>query len=470
LHLAANALRRGECDLALAGGVTVMTTPRTFVEFSRQGGLARDGRCKSFAAGAHGTGWARGGGRRLLGSLAHAQRNNHRILAVVRGSAVNSDGASNGLTAPNGPSQRRVIAQALAAARLESGDVDVVEAHGTGTALGDPIEAHALLATYGKGRSEPLWLGSVKSNIGHTQAAAGVAGVIKMVQAMRHGTLPRTLHAEERSPQIDWSAGNVEPLTEPRDWPAVDRPRRSAGSSVGLSGTNAPVILEAAAEAEPPGGPVTPAVPVPWLLSARTPNALIAQARTLASAVPGLRPEDVALTLATGRTALGTRAVVFGDGLTALAAGETGPDTITGTRTPGALALLFTGQGSQRAGMGAELARTFPELAAAWDEAKRLFGPGVDDAGRIDETGTTQPALFAFEYALARLLGAYGVHADLLAGHSIGEIVAAHLAGVFSLADAGKLVATRARLMPALPPGGAMVAVQAGEDPARPPP
>jgi acyl transferase domain-containing protein len=521
LHLASQALRAGECTLALVGGTTVMATPGPFVEFGRQGGLAADGRCKAFAEAADGTGWGEGAAFLVVERLSDARRAGHRVLAVVRGSAVNSDGASNGLTAPNGPSQQRVIRAALANAGLSAADVDVVEAHGTGTALGDPIEAQALLATYGQDRPEgrPLWLGSVKSNIAHTQAAAGAAGVIKMVLALRHGLVPASLHAGEPSSHVDWSAGQVRLLAEPARWPAADSPRRAGVSAFGISGTNAHVIIEEAPPApardDAPGGSaadsagppdrstrVLSEAPSVWLVSGHTEAALPAQAARLADFArdrSDLAAADVAWSLATTRSAFGHRAAVLGEdrdelvsGLDALAVGRSASRVVSGVvapgRSEGRVGFLFAGQGAQRAGMGRELYAASPVFAAAFDEAvDRLeaeLGVAIRDVvlgvaeagdrgatepaagaapGRADQTLFAQTGLFAVEVGLVALLAAAGVVPDVVAGHSVGEIAAAYAAGVLSLDDACALVAARARLMQDLPTGGAMGAVGVGE-------
>jgi acyl transferase domain-containing protein len=526
LHLAVQALRAGECGLALAGAVTVLASPTWFVWSSRQLGLAPDGRCKPFAATADGMGMAEGAGMVVLERLSDARRHGHEVLAVIRGSAVNSDGASNGLTAPNGPSQQRVIQAALASAGLAPDDVDAVEAHGTGTELGDPIEAQALLATYGQNRDpeRPVWAGSIKSNIGHTQAAAGIAGLLKMVLALRHGRLPRTLHADEPSPHVDWSGG-MRLLTEEVDWAAGDRPRRAGVSSFGMSGTNAHVIVEedptrfdeAGGEDVPPedaaapaeaattagAGPVLTGAPSAWLVSGRSAAGLLAQAQKLATFLAGrtgshpaedVDPADIGWSLATTRPTFEHRAVLLGadlgeltSELSALAAGDSAPGVVSGVVPPGGtcrVGFLFAGQGAQRAGMGRELYAASPAFASVFDQACALLeaelglpirevvlgvghpagGDAVDEEDpRADQTVFAQAGLFAVEAGLVAMLAAAGITPDAVAGHSVGEIAAAHAAGVLSLSDACRLVAARGRLMQALPEGGAMAAVEATE-------
>ncbi|MFI0816166.1 type I polyketide synthase [Streptomyces sp. NPDC021115] len=484
LHMACQSLRNDESTMALAGGAAVMPTPGMFVEFSRQRGLASDGRCKSFAAAADGTTWAEGAGTILLERLSDALANGHTVLAVIRGSAVNQDGKSSQLSAPNGPAQARVIQAALTSAGLTADQVDAVEGHGTGTSLGDPIEAQALLATYGQNREEPLWLGSFKSNIGHAQAAAGIGGVIKMIQAIRHAALPKTLHVDEPSPHIDWTTGNVKLLTEARAWPTTDRPRRAAVSSFGISGTNAHLILEQAPDAPDATPPGT--ATVPWLLSARTPGALRDQAQRLfdhATAHPALHPTDIAHTLATGRATFDHQAAVVGatrDELLAqlhALAQDPAPATVPARPRTKKVAFLFTGQGAQHPGMGRQLYDAYPTYREAFDTVcatldRHLKGERplkdvvfADDPTLLNQTRYTQPGLFALQTALTRLLTEdFGIAPSHLIGHSIGEIAAAHTAGVLSLDDACRLVAARGTLMQALPPGGAMIAVEATED------
>ncbi|MEU0744726.1 type I polyketide synthase, partial [Streptomyces sp. NPDC006134] len=490
LHLAAQALRRGECSMALVGGSTVMATPGGFVGFARQRALAFDGRCKSYAAGADGSGWAEGVGVLLVERLSVARERGHRVLAVIRGSAVNQDGASNGLTAPNGPAQQRVIRKALASAGLSPADVDAVEGHGTGTVLGDPIEAQALLATYGQGRDpqKPLYLGSVKSVIGHTQAASGVAGVIKTVQALRHGVLPRTLHVDAPTPQVDWSAGAVELLTEAREWPRDGRPRRAGVSSFGASGTNAHLILEEAPEEAQESGAdeAAPGGVVPLVVSAGTAASLAAQAERLAAFVEGadgVSPTQVAGALATGRAVLAERAVVVAGsdeealaGLRALARGESAPGVVSGAGTPGKVVWVFPGQGSQWIGMGRELLDSSPVFAERIAECATALERWVDwsltdvlrgeaDAGLLERVDVVQPAGFAVMVGLAAVWASVGVEPDAVLGHSQGEIAAACVSGALSLDDAARVVALRSQLIASELAGrGGMASVALTED------
>lgn len=486
LHQAVLSLRAGECGMALAGGVTVMSTPQVFTEFSRLQGLARDGRCKAFAAAADGTGFAEGAGVLLLERLSDAQRHGHQVLAVVRGSAINQDGASNGLSAPNGPAQQRAIRRALAAAGLSAGDVDVVEAHGTGTTLGDPIEAQALLATYGQGRpaDRPLWLGSVKSNLGHSQAASGMASVIKMVMALRHGRLPKTLHVDAPSPHVDWSRGAVRLLTEAREWAPGERPRRAGLNSFGISGTNAHVILEEAAVDEPSepalvGQPVGTAA-IPWVVSARSGPGLRRQADKLSnflSEAEEFDPVAVGLSLATTRSRFEHRAVVVGAdrnqlraGLAALAEGREHPSVVSGAeRAQGRVAFIFPGQGAQWPRMGEQLLRESTVFAAKMSECAQalcglvdwsLYDVLADPAGAaLQRVEVLQPVSFAVMVSLAELWRSLGVVPDAVLGHSQGEIAAAHVAGVLSLPDAARIVVHRARVLTQLAGSGGMAAV-----------
>src|SRR5580693_6124317 len=488
LHMAVQSLRSGECDLALAGGATVNATPTVFVEFSRHRGLSPDGRCKPFSAAADGVGWSEGGAMLVVERLSDAQRLGHPVLAVVRGSAVNQDGASNGLTAPNGPSQQRVVRSALANAGLSPADVDVVEGHGTGTTLGDPIEAQALLATYGQDRGAPLWLGSIKSNMGHTQAAAGVAGVIKMVQAMRHEVLPATLHVDAPSPHVDWSAGSVALLMEPQPWKAEStngRGRRAGVSSFGISGTNAHVIIEA-----PPAvvEEATERTVVPWVVSAKSAAALLAQASRLGEFIANceqLDAVDVGWSLA-GRSTFEHRAVVLGAdrqgllaGLAEFADGLPGGSVVCGQSAPaGKTVFVFPGQGSQWLGMGVELLDSAPVFAEQINACAEAFTEFVDwslidvlrgapGAPGLDRVDVVQPVLFAVMVSLAELWRSIGVRPDAVIGHSQGEIAAAYVAGALSLRDAARVVTLRSKLLLALSGRGGMASLACGTDQAR---
>ncbi|ROP31327.1 acyl transferase domain-containing protein [Couchioplanes caeruleus] len=491
LHLAAQSLRAGECSLALAGGALVMSTPEIFVEFSRQRGLAADGRCKSFADGADGTGWAEGVGVLLLERLSDARRNGHPVLAVLRGSAVNQDGASNGLTAPNGRAQEKVIRKALASAGVPAAEVDLLEAHGTGTVLGDPIEAGALLATYGRDRSadRPLWLGSLKSNIGHAQAAAGVAGVIKAVLAMRHRHLPKTLHVGAPSGHVDWSSGAVELLVEGREWSRADGPRRAAVSSFGVSGTNAHVILEEAPDPEPGTHDADVGVLgglVPWVVSGKSEAALAQQAGRLhdfVAADPGADIAGIASSLVAHRTRFDHRAVALGrdrdellGALAALRDGADFPGAVRGVAgNPGGVVFVFPGQGSQWVGMGRQMYEAFPAFAQAFDECAAAMAEWVDwslldvlrgvaGAPTLDRVDVVQPALFSVMVAMAALWRSLGVEPAAVVGHSQGEIAAAHVCGALSLRDATKIVALRSQALVALIGHGGMGSVAAPAD------
>ncbi len=485
LDYAVRALRRGEVTMALVGGVASMCSPLVLVDFSRQRGIAPNGQCKAYADTADGTGWSEGVSLVLLERLSDARANCHPVLAVIRGSAINQDGASNGLTAPNGPAQQRVIQAALADGQIPMEQVDLLEGHGTGTRLGDPIEAQALLATYGRKKKdgEPLWLGSLKSNVGHTQAAAGVAGVIKAVMAIRHGVLPKTLHVDEPTREVDWSAGGVKVLTENRPWPKNKWPRRAGVSSFGMSGTNAHVILEQApapeaVETEPVSAQPTA---LPFLLSARTPQALAGQATRLRDwlADSDVALLDVAKTLALHRVAFEHRAAVVAGSkeellaqLDLLAGGGSSATVVVGTERRGLTAVMFPGYGPQRIGMGAQLAAAFPVFATAYSEVLRWLDPELSQViagggSTLDRPEYAQPALFAIEVALYRLVESWGLRPDYLLGQSGGDIAAAHIAGVLSLKDAATMVTARSRLIQTTP-AGATATVSAGADVVKP--
>ncbi|MEV6558506.1 SDR family NAD(P)-dependent oxidoreductase [Nocardia sp. NPDC051756] len=478
IHLAAQGLRTGDCTLALAGGATVLSSPSAIIELAELGALAEDGRCKPFSAAADGFGIGEGVGVLVLERLSDARRHDHPVLALLRGSAINQDGTSSGLTVPSGPAQERVIRKALADAGLTPADIDVVEAHGTGTTVGDPIEAAALIATYGETRTAatPLLVGSVKSNIGHAQTAAGVAGVIKMVEAMRHGTVPPTLLADRLTSAVDWSTGTVRVVAEPTEWPSDSPVRRAGVSAFGISGTNAHVILEQA-----PAGPATakrqgPPVVVPLALSAKTGKALAEQASRLLTVLDH-EPVDLAWSLTTGRASLDRRAVVVGaggdelrSGLTALAEGRAAENVVTTGGPSGSAVFVFPGQGSQWVGMATELLDTAPAFAEHIDDCAAVFADLVDwslldvlrgrpGAPGLDRVDVVQPVLFAVMTSLARLWRSIGVEPAAVVGHSQGEIAAAYLAGVLSLADAARVVVVRSRALVAIAGRGGMVSI-----------
>ncbi|MEU5289509.1 beta-ketoacyl synthase N-terminal-like domain-containing protein, partial [Streptomyces sp. NPDC020755] len=497
IHLAVQSLRRGECTMALAGGATVMATPRTLIEFSRRRGLSADGRCRAFAQSAHGTGFAEGSGLLLLEPLSRARANGHRILALIRGTATNQDGASNGLTAPHGPSQERVIRTALTDANLLPADIDAIEAHGTGTTLGDPIEAQALLNTYGQERTTdtPVYLGSLKSNIGHTQAAAGVGGVIKMIKAMEHATLPRTLHVDQPTTKIDWTQGQLKLLTDPLPWPDQNRPRRAGISSFGISGTNAHLILEQGAPQPEQTEQATPgadsghlldadsAPPAPWILSAKTPQALQDQAARLAAhltAHPETRPADIAHTLATGRTRFAHRALLtthdHHSALRALADDTPHPGVVQTVGEPltgqPRTVFVFPGQGSQWPAMAQELLASSPVFAERIQECARALAPHVDwdlldvlhrreGAPSLERVDVIQPVLWAVMIGLAALWQSKGVRPAAVIGHSQGEIAAGCVAGALTLEDSAKIVAVRSLALGSLAGTGAMASIAA---------
>ncbi|WUH90881.1 type I polyketide synthase [Streptomyces sp. NBC_00433] len=473
VHLAMQSLRSGESSMALVGGASFQATPGQFTEFTRQGGLASDGKCKAFAESADGAAWSEGVGLLLLARLSDAQRAGRRVLGVVRGSAVNHDGDGNRFTVPNSGAHERLIRRALADAGLAVHEVDAVDAHGTGTSVGDPIEAEAILATYGQrpASDRPLLLGSLKSNLGHTTAAAGVGSVIKMVQAMRQDVLPRTLHVDKPNSRIDWSSGSVQLLEEAAPWPRGERPRRAAVSSFGIGGTNAHVVLEEA----PPAEELAPvrtadrgdAAIVPWVLSGRTEEALRDQALALrrhVAAHPGLDLVDVGFSLATSRARFEHRAVViasdlerFTTGLNAIAEGRPAESVVAGrTKTSGGTAFVFPGQGAQWPGMARELAKASPVFADCLDECAQALAPycdwelldvlnGAPGAASLDRVDVVQPALFAMMVSLARMWAHYGVQPTCVVGHSQGEIAAACVAGALSLDDAAKVVALRSK-------------------------